>query len=495
MEEVTRKLAVRTGVAVLTAAFLCLVLSSVARATDRVYWVNYAANKIAYANAGESGGGGDIPIAASATLDGPWGLAIDAAAGKAYWANENNDTIGYANLDGGGTGLLNTSGATIDNPSGLAIDPNAGRIYWANFDSDKISYANLNGSGGADLNTTGATVKGPSSVVVQPTTGRVYWTNYTANEISFANVNGSGGADLNTAGAPLGGPEGTAIDAVTGRIYWTNIDTATIGYANLDGSGGGQFDTGGPIEGEPVGIAIDPASRIYWGNISTNRVESSSLSFAGGGWQILAAGATRDVVAFPVLLKTPRVSQLPVVEGKHLPGATLTCSQAAWRSDLVESFLYRAPQSFTYQWYRNGKTEVGATSPAITANKVGAYSCTATATNFAGSDTELSGIDFSINATVGFKKVTFNRKKGTATLRVAVTGKGRLDLYGKGVANAQRKHAQGTTRVTVRTSGKALIKLRNTGKAKVKARISYTPEGGKAIKRFKTVVLKKKLRR
>ena len=89
---------------------------------------------------------------------------------------------------------------------------------------------------------------------------------------------------------------------------------------------------------------------------------------------------------------------------------------------------------------------------------------------------------------------TFNRKKGTATLRVAVTGSGRLDVYGKGVANAQRKHATGTAKITVRTSGKARIKLKNTGKAKVKATVSYTPEGGKAIKRRKTIVLKKKLR-
>ena len=53
---------------------------------------------------------------------------------------------------------------------------------------------------------------------------------------------------------------------------------------------------------------------------------------------------------------------------------------------------------------------------------------------------------------------------------------------------------QDTTKITVRTSGKARIKLANTGKARVKATIAYTPEGGKAIKRRKTIVLKKKLR-
>jgi hypothetical protein len=494
MQEAATRSAAKIGAAALAVAFFCLALSSVASADDSAYWVNYAANRIAHANTGESGGGGDIPIVAG-TMDGPWGLAIDAAAGKVYWTNENNDTIGYASLDGGGAGLLNTSGATVDNPSGLAIDPAAGRVYWANFGADKISYASLNGSGGGDLTTAGATVEGPTSVVAYPAAGRVYWTNYTANKISFANVNGSGGADLNSEGAPLGGPEGTAIDAVTGRIYWTNIDAATIGYANLNDSGGGQLDIGRLIEGEPVGVAIDPGSRIYWGNTSTNLVESSSLSFAGGGWNIQAAGATRNGVAFPVLLESPRVSQFPTVQGKHLPGTTLTCSQAEWRPDLVESFLYRTPQTFSYQWYRNGKAEAGAISPSFTANKVGAYSCVVTATNFAGSDSEVSPIDFAVNATVGFKKVTFNRKKGTATLRIAVTGTGRLDLYGVGVANAQRKKATGTAKLIVRASGKARVKLANTGKARVKARISYTPEGGKAIKRFKTIVLKKTLRR
>ncbi len=69
-----------------------------------------------------------------------------------------------------------------------------------------------------------------------------------------------------------------------------------------------------------------------------------------------------------------------------------------------------------------------------------------------------------------------------------------MDVYGKGVANALRKRATGTAKITVKTSGKARIKLKNTGKAKVKATVPYTPEGGKAIKRRKTIVLKKKLR-
>jgi len=200
---------------------------------------------------------------------------------------------------------------------------------------------------------------------------------------------------------------------------------------------------------------------------------------------LATSGATQSGVAFPVILESPRNSEMPTVTGKHLPGETLTCSQGKWWADSIESFLYRAPQSFSYQWFRNGKPVAGATTPSVVASKVGAYSCGVTAANFAGSNAEVSPIDFSVNATVSFRKVTYNRKKGTATLRMAVTGSGRLDLFGTGVANALKKHATGTAKLIVRTSGKARIRLATTGKAKVKARISYTPEGGKAIKRFR----------
>lgn len=87
-----------------------------------------------------------------------------------------------------------------------------------------------------------------------------------------------------------------------------------------------------------------------------------------------------------------------------------------------------------------------------------------TASNAAGSDREPSPLEFNVNATVAFKKVTFNRRKGTATLRVAVTGSGRFDAYGKGVANVSRKHVGGIAKIVVRAGGRALIKLRNTGR-------------------------------
>jgi hypothetical protein len=477
----------------LTLTLVCLLLASTAAAADSIYWVNIDGNKISHANTNGSGAE-DVPISGT-PVGRPSGLAIDAAAGRLYWANRDDNAIHYSNLNGSGGTLLNTAGATAGSVTGLAIDPAGGRLYWANTSAEKISFANLNGSGGGDLNTTGATMDEPAGLVVAPTTGRVYWSNSKGNTISFANLDGSGGGgDLDTTGATVDTPEGVAVDLSRSRIYWTNIGNSTIAYANLGGGGGGQLNTAGaPVNG-PFGLAFNFSGTIVWANYSNNSIAYANPG-GGPGEQLNTSGATLAGTALPVVLERPHNSESPAVLGAHKPGSTLTCSQGQWFADRAESFLALAPQTFSYQWFRNGKAEAGATSPSFTANKVGTYSCVVTATNFAGSENAVSAIDFSVNATVAFKKTTYNRKKGTATLRVAVTGKGRLDVYGKGVANAQRKHAQGTAKITVRTSGKALIKLRNTGKAKVKARVSYTPEGGKAIKRFKTIVLKKKLHR
>ena len=88
----------------------------------------------------------------------PVALAKDSV----YWANGGtSEGISMANLDGTGGGDLTTA-ATVDTPRGVAIDAAAGKIYWANFDGDKISVANLDGSGGTELSTGAATVDGPN---------------------------------------------------------------------------------------------------------------------------------------------------------------------------------------------------------------------------------------------------------------------------------------------------------------------------------------------
>ena len=333
------------ALAALVATGACF--ASAARAADSVYWANENNNTISFAKLDGSGGGGQLDIT-GATPNFPQGLALDPAAGKVYWANRNN-TISFANLDGsGGGGQLPLTGATPDNPEGMALDPVAGKVYWANENNNTISFAKLDGSGGGgQLNTTGATPNFPVGVAVDPAVGTIYWANENGNTISFAKLDGSGGGgELNITGATPFNPEGVAIDSAGGKLYWANAGNNTISFAKLDGS--------------------------------------------GGGGQLPITGATASHPVFGSLLESPSGAGAPTITGGSVVGSLLSCSQGTWAADVLEAFLYRAPQGFAYQWSVDGVDIAGATASTYTANADGSYTCRVTASNQAGSTSQTS---------------------------------------------------------------------------------------------------------
>jgi hypothetical protein len=390
----TRRLTVFLGVLVGAA----LSLAPGAFAANSIYWNNYAGNAISLA--GLSGGSGADLATTGAADSGPFGTAIDPATGKIYWANYNASKISYANLDGTGGGDLTITGTTVDMPWGVAIDPAAGRIYWANSGAptNNISFTNLDGTGGGVLVTTGATVNLPSSVAVDPATGKIYWTNWQASNISFANLNGTGGGDLNTTGATVTNPAGVAVDNANGKIYWTNYSGANkISFANVNNTGGGgDLTITGTTANIPTGLAIDPgAGKLYWANFGNNTVSSANLDGSGAS-NLTTTGATTSHPAFPSLLEAPSASGAPAVSGGSTTPATLGCSQGSWAGDVPESFLYRAPHSFVYQWYLNGTAIPGATSASYGASAAGRYTCTVMATNQAGSGGPENSAPFTI---------------------------------------------------------------------------------------------------
>ena len=374
-------------------ASLAALLPASARAADEVYWANQFGNKISFARL-DGSGGGDLTTT-GATVDFPSGVALDPAAGRIYWANLhlttfNADSISFARLDGSGGGDLTTTGATLDGAYGVALDPAAGRIYWANAVGERISFARLDGSGGGDLTTTGATVDRPVGVALDPAAGRIYWANRDGGKISFARLDGSGGGDLTTTGATVDGPTGVALDPAAGRIYWATQFGNKISFARLDGSGGGDLTTTGATVASPYGVALDPAAgRIYWANVAGNTISFARLDGSGGG-DLTTGGATLGSPLFAALLERPSGAGAPLIGGGSLVGATLSCSQGSWASDLLPALLYRAPRGFAYGWSRDGAALAGAATSSLTATAAGAYRCQVTATNQAGSATQTS---------------------------------------------------------------------------------------------------------
>jgi len=419
-----------TGVILVAAGLLVLASAPVALGADRVYWAN-TTGTISYANL-DGSGGAELNIS-GATPNGPRGVAIDAAAGRIYWANQGNDTISYAKLDGsGGGGQLDISGATANRPHGLAIDPAAGRIYWAN-DNDTISYANLDGSGGAELDISGAPADSPYGLAIDTAAGRIFWANRGASTglftIAFANLDGSGGgAELDISGATANKPHGVMIDAAGGRIYWTNLDS-TIWFANLDGSGGGgQFNTSGATDRGGIGMAIDPLEgRLYWGNLGNDTISFANLDLSGGGGQLDISGTTPDQPRFVALLRAPSGAGAPQIAGGSIAGSVLTCSQGEWAPDLLGSFFYRAPQRIAYQWSRDGAEIDGATDASYTAAVSGHYRCRVTATNEAGSTSQTSdphAVSGSPDTTITKGPKNKTREKRRTTFQFSATEPG-----------------------------------------------------------------------
>jgi hypothetical protein len=88
-------------------------------------------------------------------------------------------------------------------------------------------------------------------------------------------------------------------------------------------------------------------------------------------------------------------------------------------------------------------------------------------------------------------KVKLNRAKGTATLSVGVPSAGTLTVAGKGIVKAKKTAREAKTlKILVKAKGKAKAKLEELGNSKVKAKISFKPASGIAVKKSKSITLK-----
>ena len=350
--------------------------ASAAFAADSIYWTSYTgAGGLRFGDLAGSGAHDLFTGEAS-----PEGVAIDAAAGKIYWADTTSGTIRVANLDGTGARDLYTGESE---PSGVAIDPTAGLIYWANAisGSGAIRVGNLDGSGAA--RSLFANESYPVGVAIDPAAGKIYWGSYDTFTIRVGNLNGTGASNLFTG---ENYPTQLAIDPTAAKLYWTNEFAGTVRVGNLNGTGAASLYTG---EGDVGGVAIDPgAGKLYWTNWNLGTVRVGSLDGTAPA-QSLYTGETDPW--FVALLRAPLGAGSPQVTGGAGIGQTLTCGSGSWAADLLSGSLYRAPQSLAYQWMLDGTPVAGATTGSVFVSAPGEYRCQVTATNAAGSTSQTSG--------------------------------------------------------------------------------------------------------
>ena len=87
-----------------------------------------------------------------------------------------------------------------------------------------------------------------------------------------------------------------------------------------------------------------------------------------------------------------------------------------------------------------------------------------------------------------------NKKRGSAKLTVNVPGPGELKLAPTGSVKGQHKLVaqSGKQKLSVKARGKAKKRLNKRGKTKVKAKVTFTPDGGTSDTKSKKIELVKR---
>jgi virginiamycin B lyase len=345
-----------------------------------------------------------------------------------YWANRADGTIGRAKANGTRVDQSFISGGDLGLTCGVAVDD--AHVYWANYAT--IGRANLDGTGVDQSFITG--VNFACGVAVDE--GHVYWAhnpNPGPSAIGRANLDGTGIDQTFIAGVNF--PCGVAVDDT--HIYWADSHGSTIGRANLDGAG---VDPGFIPSGTfPCGVAVDD-DHVYWAN-GTGDVGEATIGRAN--------------------LDGSDVDQ------EFITGATFPCGVAV---------------DGEHVYWGNQRSVGRANLDGSHANAVfipgGSEPCGVTA----------DPLPFT------FGELNRDKRRGTAKLTVGVPGPGDLELAKTKKVKEAKGHAQaeGQVELPVKPRGGAKRKLNEDGKAKVKAKVTFAPEGGEPGTRSKPIKLRKR---
>jgi hypothetical protein len=316
-----------------------------------------------------------------------------------------------------------------------------------------------------------------------------------------ATFGGIEGEEWPPPGSELVGYMTGVIDEVASpEVFEWTID-AEIGLPS--GADGGSF--GGPVEGD-IGIGWRLVDGTHPPDRPINCFEGEPPFVFTGVCEIpnefVQAGVSdlKIPTASPVTANVGATASIPFTldfassastrpsfdlsGSTTLPGGTVTVAGSP--------FAPGAPPAGTSRYAPETRTAaVGI--PATT--KPGTYSVTFSAKAGGGGAVVTSTALLTVvKPKIGFGKLSFNRKKGTATLQVKVFESGTLTASGRGIVKAQKRAGKAKTlKVTIRAKGKAKKALSEAGKAKVKAQFKFKPLSGAAVTKSRSIVLKKTL--
>lgn len=162
----------------------------------------------------------------------PYGIALDIADGKMYWADEtDDDNIGHisrANLDG--TNREDLISLEDGGFRGIALDLENRKMYYSAQYDRNIYIANMDGSN-AEVIVPGAY---GHAIAVDSRNHKLYFEDYMQDLFQMSDLDGSNVVTVDDEATRI---YGIAIDSETDKLYWSGRDASAIFEANLDGSG------------------------------------------------------------------------------------------------------------------------------------------------------------------------------------------------------------------------------------------------------------------
>jgi YVTN family beta-propeller protein len=478
--------------------------------TDSVSVIDTATNQVV---------GNPIPAG-----NGPYSMAVTPNGQILYVASELSEDLTAINTQ------TNQAVGTIPlgiQPATIAISPSGSIAYVTDQESDKFVVVDLLAGkvvGAVDVG------KDPWGVAFSPDGKTAYVTNQVDNNVSV--IDTQNGQTLGT--IPVGLDPVNVVFAPSGTIaYVANFNGKSVSVINTQT----RQNVGTiPVGGGPWGLGLNPsATRLYVSNENDNSVsvidtqtgqavvgpittgeDPYELASTPDGKTVYVANYQGDNVT-AINTATNQTTTIPVPGGPwqiaivpdQSPSASFTATASKSNSlslrfnavnvldpyGTVASFYWNygdgvtAPNAGPSTVHKYAKAGTYAVGLSLVDNEGCSGFVFTGRTAFCNGSNPTQQITVNAPNTFTFGSLTRNKGNGTAKLKLKVPYAGKITLFGKAKAAKRSAKKAGIVTLNIRPKPKTKKQLNVKGSAKVRIKVKFTPTGGKARTKGKTLKL------